>query len=244
LLLENKLMGKKYTHLFFDLDNTLWDFKTNSKYAMRATFTALSLGEYKIDFDRFFQIYSLHNANLWIAYRKRQVSKKDLIRQRFQLTFEACGIKDTDPLMANELYLQEMPRQSHLVEGAKEVLNQLRTKGYKLYIITNGFKEVQHAKLLKAGLDGYFEKLFISEEVKVPKPGWEIFEYAIKSSNAKKKSSLMIGDDWDVDICGALNFGIDAVYLAKDGSSSKMDLSAEKSDVRTIQHLNQLMDFL
>jgi putative hydrolase of the HAD superfamily len=82
-----------------------------------------------------------------------------------------------------------------------------------LFIITNGFREVQHKKLELSGLIPYFNKVFISEDVKAPKPSKEIFEYAIKSANARKKTSLMIGDDPDVDIMGALNFGIDAILF-------------------------------
>ena len=59
----------------------------------------------------------------------------------------------------------------------------------------------------------YFSRVYISEDIKAPKPGREIFEYAVKSSNARKKSSLVVGDDWESDIQGALNFGIDAVYF-------------------------------
>ena len=82
-----------------------------------------------------------------------------------------------------------------------------------LFVITNGFKEVQKDKLNNSGLLHYFSRVFISEDIKAPKPNIEIFEYAIKSSNARKKNSLVVGDDWESDITGALNFGIDAVYF-------------------------------
>ncbi|HYQ57985.1 MAG TPA: YjjG family noncanonical pyrimidine nucleotidase [Draconibacterium sp.] len=207
-------MKKKYTHLFFDLDNTLWDFNTNSRFAMWETFKVLELEKKGVNFDNYFDTYSKFNKKLWIAYRKKEVSKKELTRQRFQLTFNALGIEGIDPLEMNDLYLEEMPKQSHLIRGTKELLDYIRSKKYRLFIITNGFKEVQQKKLLRTGLTSYFEKVFISEEIKTPKPGREIFEHAVKSSNAPKKSSLMIGDDWDVDITGAMNYGIDAVYLS------------------------------
>jgi FMN phosphatase YigB (HAD superfamily) len=79
-------------------------------------------------------------------------------------------------------------------------------------IITNGFKEVQYEKIHKSELSKYFRKIFISEEIGAQKPGRKIFEHAIKSMNAPKKSTLMIGDSWEADIVGAMNFGIDQVY--------------------------------
>ena len=135
-----------------------------------------------------------------------------------------------------------MALQKHLVEGAMEVLDYLKSKNYRLFIITNGFKEVQHNKLYNTGLNTYFEKVFISEEVKTPKPGREIFEYAIKSANAKKKSSLMIGDDWDVDILGAINFGLDAVYYNKKCSFQKG--IEKKSKVFYISRIAELQQIL
>ncbi|WP_321342796.1 YjjG family noncanonical pyrimidine nucleotidase [uncultured Draconibacterium sp.] len=233
-------MRKKYTHLFFDLDNTLWDFKTNSKCAMQETFNILQLDKKGVAFDAFFDIYSRHNTNLWTAYRKKEVSKKELTRQRFQLTFDSLAINGVDALAMNELYLYEMPKQSHLIEGAKEILDYAKSKVYRLFIITNGFKEVQHAKLKRSGLDTYFEKVFISEEIKMPKPGREIFEHAIKSANAKKKSSVMIGDDWDVDICGATNFGIDAIYY----NHLKQPVPELKNTVQVIHSLSGLSSIL
>ncbi|WP_297096767.1 YjjG family noncanonical pyrimidine nucleotidase [uncultured Draconibacterium sp.] len=229
-------MRKKYTHLFFDLDNTLWDFKTNSMYAMQETFRLLNLEKKGVEFGHFFNTYSLHNDSLWAAYRKKEVTKKELTRQRFQLTFDSLEIDNVDALMMNDMYLKEMPKQSHLIDGAREILDYTKSKGYRLFIITNGFKEVQHEKLKQSGLQNYFEKVFISEEIKMPKPGREIFEHAIKSSNAKKKSSLMIGDDWEVDIRGALNFGIDAVYFNR----LKQPKSNSAGDVKIIDSLKEL----
>lgn len=206
-------MKKKYTHIFFDLDNTLWDFNRNSYFAMQSTFENYPVQCQGINFSTFFEVYSKHNHLLWSAYRKNKVSKKELIGKRFQQTFDELQIQGIDPVQMNFLYLQEMPKQNHLNDGVLEILYYLKSKRYRLYIITNGFKEVQHKKLESSGLSPFFEKIFTSEEIKTSKPDRGIFEYAIKSANAKKKSSLMVGDDWDVDVLGALNFGIDAVHF-------------------------------
>lgn len=240
-------INKKYTRIFFDLDNTLWDFEKNSKVAMESSFKYFKLKEQDVIFKDFFKIYSHHNKVLWAAYRKREVLKKDLIRQRFQLTFDELHINKLVPEEMNEHYLNEMPKQKLLNEGALEVLEFLKSKRYKLFIITNGFREVQHKKLQSSGLMPYFEKVFISEEIKTPKPGREIFEYAIKSANAKKSESLMIGDDWEVDILGASNFGIDSVYYSP-YKKTNSDLSHENNiascKTYKIINLKELKDLL
>lgn len=204
---------RKYTHLFFDLDNTLWDFNTNSYHAMKNAFARFERHLNETEFDHFFDAYYHNNRLLWDEYRKGNVIKKELVTLRFQKTFDELQIKGIDPLEMNDTYLEAMPLQTKLVAGAEPVLEYLKKRGYKLFVITNGFMQVQHKKLESAGIRNFFKKIFISEEIKSPKPAPEIFEHALKSANAPKTKSLMIGDDLESDIKGALNFGIDTVYL-------------------------------
>ena len=211
---------KKYTHLFFDLDNTIWDFNANSYDALEVALDRLELLDPIGSYDDFFKIYSDVNEKLWEQYRQGSMTKKVLSVQRFEESFEKHGT----PLLqggasVNETYLSEMPLQTRLVEGARELLDHLYGK-YEMSVITNGFKEVQHDKIQKSGLSKYFRKIFISEEIGAQKPDKLIFEHAVKSMNARKKESLMIGDSWDADIVGAMNFGIDQVYFAPNSEKS------------------------
>ena len=208
--------AKKYTHLFFDLDNTIWDFKNNSFEALQIALDKLGLLDSVGSYKAFFNIYSEVNERLWELYRQGSMNKKVLSIQRFEESFEINGT----PLckggaFVNEAYLAEMPLQTKLVDGARELLNYLHGR-YDMAIITNGFKEVQYDKILRSALSKYFRKIFISEEIGAQKPGRKIFEHAVKSMNAPKKTSLMIGDSWDADIIGAINFGIDQLYFSPD----------------------------
>ena len=204
---------QKYTHLFFDLDNTIWDFDSNSYEALYLALDKLHLLEMIAPYDTFYKIYSLENDKLWNLYRQGLMPKKVLRVQRFEASFERNGT----PLKigggdVNDAYLLEMVNQTKLIEGAREVLDYLHGR-YKIAIITNGFKEVQYDKIHKSMLSKYFSKVFISEEIGTPKPGKKIFEHALKSMNAPKKCTLMIGDSWEADILGAMNFGIDQIYF-------------------------------
>lgn len=208
------LMNKKYTHIFFDLDNTLWDFERNSRNAMYITFNQFKQNT-AVEFNLFFETYTKHNHDLWESYRNNEVGKKDLTRLRFQNTFTELEMKGVDADEMNLLYLTEMPKQKVLNEGVIDILDYLKKKQYQLNVITNGFKEVQYKKIETSGLRTYFDKIFISEEIKSKKPESKIFEHSIKSSNARKSKSIMIGDDWDVDILGAITYGIDAIHYQK-----------------------------
>lgn len=212
--------NQRYTHLFFDLDNTLWDFDRNAKLAMKATVVELKLNGQVPDFDEFYDYYDTINHQLWEAYRKQEVQKKELITRRFAETLSHFNILTVDPVAMNDRYLHHMAQQTTLVDGTTELLTTLKQKGYKLQIITNGFREVQLNKLANSEIAHFFDHVFISEDLSYPKPDIRVFQHAIRSSNARKDKSVMIGDNWETDILGARNFGIDQIYLSKDIKNS------------------------
>ncbi|MBN2635740.1 MAG: YjjG family noncanonical pyrimidine nucleotidase [Prolixibacteraceae bacterium] len=233
-------MNKKYTHIFFDLDNTLWDFEKNSKKAMEETFGFYELKN-QADFELFFKIYTKNNIELWNKYRNKELGKKELIVKRFKNTFSETSISGIDPEEMNNHYLKVMPKQKVLIDGAIDILEYLKKKNYQLSVITNGFREVQTEKIISSGLHSFFFKVFVSEDVKTPKPGREIFEYAMKSSNAKKSKCIMIGDDWEVDIIGALNVGFDAIHYRNHNNCNAInDLPRLTESVFEISKLKQL----
>lgn len=236
-----------YKHLFFDLDNTIWDFNLNSYYALREVYVRYSLPG--SDYDNFFMVYTRHNDNLWELYRKQSISKPELASSRFQLTFDELGITGLDAAVFNHEYLEHMPHQTRLCDGAMEVLEEL-SRRYQMHIITNGFVEVQYKKLENSKLRNFFKNIFISEEVKSPKPDPKIFHHALKSSNARRKESLMIGDSWEVDVLGAMDAGLDQVHytpeaVSADFSGEELDRIKKSSNVtKRILKLTELSDIL
>lgn len=168
-------------------------------------------------FEDFFLVYEQINDSLWEEYRQNKIEKSKLIIERFSQSFEKTGLRQMNWAELNELYLSNMAIQTELFPETIKTLTILKSKGHQMHIITNGFKEVQHLKLTNSGLAEFFTKIFISEEVKTNKPHRPIFEHAIKSTNAKKKKSIMIGDSWETDVEGALNFGMDQIMFLNNG---------------------------
>lgn len=208
---------RKYDHLFFDLDNTLWDFTTNSCLAMRQTLVQTELLPQLPSFESYFQVYEKINKSLWDDYHTKKITKQSLIVERFAQSFQEFDITNLDWNELNRLYLENMALQTGLFPEVRETLASLKARGYQMHIITNGFKEVQRAKLDNCGLSGFFSGVFISEEIQTTKPHREIFEHALKTTNAPKKKSMMIGDSWETDINGAFKFGMDQVMFLNFG---------------------------
>jgi len=239
-------MKKKYSHIFFDLDNTLWDFRKNSYFALEETFGNYFRENGQLTFEEFFEVYSEINHSLWKEYRNQQIQKNELVWLRFQKSFDKLNIEGMDAKETNKQYFEKMPFQTNLVEGTKEILQYLKLKGYQISIISNGFREVQFKKLENTGMLQYFDKVFLSEDLKIPKPAVEIFQYAIKSVNAKKSKSLMIGDDWETDIVGAMNMGIDAIYFNTEENMIKNNkyLTRHSNSVFFVEKLAHLKTYV
>jgi putative hydrolase of the HAD superfamily len=203
-----------YRHLFFDLDNTLWDFDANSKEVIEELFNEYELEEKcQTPFDAFIRCYYKINDDLWSQYKNNEITKEHLRSHRFHLTM--AHFKHVNQNLAIKIeneYIQRSPFRKNLIPGAKEIL-EILSKKYLLHIITNGFKEVQHIKLRECGIDKYFKEIIISEEIGYNKPSPEIFTFALRKANAVAKESIMIGDDEKADIEGAENKGIQAILF-------------------------------
>lgn len=205
---------QKFKHLFFDLDHTLWDFDANEKISLNQLFIKHKLDNHFDNFDEFFSIYQPINESLWSEYSKGLISKKNLTTERFHKSFCSKGLDNYDlAIEFGKEFITLNSSQTTLIPHTTELLEYLTKKRYSMYIITNGFIETQYKKLRASKLDKYFKKMYISEEVGSKKPHHSFFEYAIKSSNARKTESLVIGDNLEADIKGAINFGLSHVYF-------------------------------
>ncbi len=217
---------QKYTHLFFDLDHTLWDFETNSIQTLEELYQKYHLMDSFDNFNQFYSNYETYNEELWVLYREGKITKEKLNFERFFVPLSNAGIKDEHIAQnfAND-YITVSPTKTTLMPYTIEVLTQLK-KTHQLHIITNGFKKVQIQKLKTSNLNIFFKNIFISETIGASKPKTAFFEYAVKSSNAPKKKCLIIGDNLETDIDGAINFGLDYVYFNP----------AKKEHDRTLMH--------
>ena len=201
-------------HIFFDLDRTLWDFEKNSHTTLLQLINDFKLIEKGIDNpDSFIKKYKIHNEKLWELYRKDKIKKEELRGKRFQLALAEYDIDDSD--LAEQFglaYIQQSPLKTTLFAYTHEVLLYLKKK-YSLHIITNGFEEVQHIKLASSDLTQYFDVIVTSEQVGVKRPNAKIFEFALEQTKAKPDESIMIGDDFPVDVLGAEQIGMQGVYF-------------------------------
>lgn len=222
-------------HIYFDLDHTLWDFDKNSALTFEVIFKKEKV---EIDLNGFLDAYLPINENYWKLYRDNQISKESLRTGRLRDCFETMNMSVSPEVIENlsNSYIEFLPGFNNLLEDTLEVLQYLNPK-YQLHIITNGFEEIQHNKLVNARISEFFKTVTTSEEAGVKKPHPEIFIKAMRKSGATAAQSLMIGDSYEADIVGAQKVGMQSLFF---------DYYRKESFSQTprIQKLKQLMDCL
>lgn len=227
-----------YKHIFFDLDHTLWDFKTNATEALLELSDKHKLTQKGIDsVEKFIQDYIIINDILWEDYRKGFIQKEELRFERFRQALKKHNIEDTN--LCKQLsgdYVAVCPLKTNLFPNTIETLDYLKEK-YVLHIITNGFEEVQHIKLNNCNLTSYFSEVITSERAGYKKPDSRIFEYAITCAQTSASECLMIGDSLESDIIGARDANINQVYFNPEKTPHQEEVTHEISDLSELMKL-------
>ena len=208
----------RYTTLFIDLDNTLYDFSASSREAYCEVYALLDYDCYFPSFEAYINIYEKRNAELWMLYAEGRVTKEELNAERYLYPLRVAGVENAEAMARTYLAeaMKRLPTKGILRPYAKECLEYLRPR-YALYILSNGFAELQRRKMRSAGIDGYFDGIILSEDIHVNKPQRALFDYALTVADVRADEVLMIGDHFEVDIEGAHGAGWDQMFYNYQG---------------------------
>ena len=241
---DMQLSGKMrpYSDLFLDFDDTLYDTHGNAVIALHELFDLLHLERYFPQPEVFHDEYWKANIDLWTRYSKGEITRDYLIVERFRrpLSF-GQGLEPTEAycLEASDRFLDFCSSKPGLVEGAKELMDYLKARGYRMHMCSNGFHEVQYKKLRACGLYGYFDTIILSEDAGYNKPSPQYFDYAFRISGAPRETTLMIGDNFNTDILGAQQAGLATAYFNR-----YPDYPAPQPVDYEVTALSQLMEIL
>ena len=173
----------KYKDLFIDFDDTLYDTYGNSVIALQETYEAYGLARYFANPQIFYDAYWQTNINLWTQYSKGEITRDYLIVERFRRPLSVG-----EGLNVTDAYCLEM---------------------------SDCFldHEVQYKKLAACGLKDYFDTIILSEDAGVNKPSPQFFDFELQRAGAQRDTTLMIGDNLQTDIMGAMASGLDALFF-------------------------------
>ena len=248
---------KQYKAVFIDWDDTIGDFVGAAKRALQEMYDKYELSDYFASHEEFVSLYKPHNIELWDKYGKDLVTKEFLRVDRFlypllhgskiNVQGSLSVVQDSSILLdlralaeqMSEDFLHLTTKYFSLLPGAEELVRYLAKK-YPLTVVTNGFIEVQYEKFDKSGLRDCFSHIVLSEEVGCQKPNPRIYEEALRMNGVSAAETVMIGDSWNSDIQGAINAGIDQIWIRK----SKDPLPDGQSATYLVHTLSDVMEIL
>lgn len=224
--------------VWVDLDDTVWDFYANSWDSLGEIYYQEGLDAYFSSVDDWREKYFKCNHSLWPLYNEGKITKEYLQLERFRRVLDEAGYPQ-DQLVEkakalDPLYLSILGAKTRLIDGAREMLEYLKGKGYKIGLISNGFYEVQYRKMRSTNIEHFFDVVVLSDDIGVNKPDRRIFDYALKKAGATAETSLIVGDNPDTDIAGALAAGWKAVFFNPKGLTNVVEGAMEIHSLKEI----------
>lgn len=197
----------KYTTLLFDADQTLLDFHRSEHEAVTDCLEAFSVPVNNETIAKYSEI----NTMYWKMLERGEIEKNKLYSARWQTFAEHYGYK-IDAEKISQLYLERLSEKAYILDGAEALCEEL-SKHCRLYIITNGNKNVQNGRMGRLSISKLFLDRFVSEEIGFEKPSVEYFNIVkSKIPNFDPKTTLVIGDSLTSDIQGGINAGLDTCW--------------------------------
>lgn len=229
-------MGR-YKTILWDLDQTLLNFDLSMDYAIRAVFKRFGLA---IN-DAVVAQYDAINRSYWNRLEMGEITKEEVKTGRFRTLFKELDIYHISPEEMAVIYQEELGSIFFFMDGARELVTNLREMGYRQYVVTNGVNSTQASKMRLSGLDQIMDGVFVSELMGYPKPMKEYFDACFAAlPDVKREECILVGDSLTSDMRGANNAGITACWFNPEGRDKDIDV---KTDYE-IHRLDELLSIL
>jgi 2-haloacid dehalogenase len=202
-------METGYKAVFFDADDTLFDYPRAERAAIRACLHEFGL---RAGLPVVVEAYRRHNLDLWRAFERGEVDQATLRVERFRRLADELGIRDLPVEMVSTFYIEALSGQSHLYPGALPTVRRL-ARSYPLALITNGIASVQRRRFAASPITPFFRSVVISEEVGIAKPDSRIFAPALRATGVEACEVLYVGDSVTSDMAAARNAGMDFCWF-------------------------------
>ena len=205
--------------VLMDLDDTILDFKKAEARAL-----SRSLSELGVPHDKgVLEHYNVLNLQYWERLEDGELTREQVLLGRFvQLLSEMAS--DADPAALRDRYEYNLSQGHYFVEGAEELLGRLQPV-CRLFLVSNGTAVVQQGRLASAGISGFFEQIFISQDLGANKPEREYFDRCFaKIPDFDRSLCIIVGDSLTSDIRGGINAGIRTCWFNLRGKAPRADI--------------------
>ena len=223
-------------YLFFDIDDTLFDFKRSEKVALSRTLEAFGIEPS----DEMISLYSRINRSQWEALERGEVTREVILFRRYELFFRELGV-EADPKAAQKMYEKQLSQTYYYLPGAEALLEKLQGK-YKIFLASNGTAIVQDGRIALSGIAKYADDIFISEKIGYNKPRREFFDICFERIEGfDKEYAIMIGDSLSSDILGGINAGIKTCLYNPHNLPARDDIKPD-FEVKSLDEIPKLLE--
>lgn len=213
--------------ILFDFDDTLGD---REQYAYAAYAEAISLAA-----SSFSEIEQEAMVQSCMVHDQHGDVNKNYVASRIEQEF-GIDITPNNFECLNDWWQHNLGKYAVLFDGVEDVLKELKKRGYKLGIVTNGTSIAQNTKLDKVGIKSYFDTIVISGETPYKKPDVRIFELAANKLGVQTSECCMVGDIFAKDIVGSNRAGMESVWIWTHGDRNIT------CGIPHIKHVKELLD--
>ena len=229
------------TTILFDLDDTLFDHMGTARAALAAT-AARRPTLHGVPVETLYQLYSELLEELHPLVMTGRLSYLEARQQRFMRLLAPYEPTPTVAEVAQlaEQHYGQYQQLRRPVPGALALLQALKP-AYKIGIVTNNRTAEQQEKLRHLGMSHLVDALITSEDVGVLKPDPAIYAQALQRLGATPAETVMVGDNWQADVVGALAVGIRPVWLNRLGVVRPLPEVAELASLEPLAQVYQLL---
>ena len=209
-------------NVLLDADDTLFDFHLSEREALAAALRSFGVEPTP----QMIRRYSEINGECWKMLEQKQITRADLLVLRYERLFAEFGLM-LSPSAVSDRYAEELGMQCHLFEGAESLLRRL-SQNRRVYIASNGHRQVQRERIRRAGIGPYLSGIFISQELGADKPERAFFEACFaRIPDFRPEETVMVGDSLSSDIAGGRNAGIRTVWYNPGGLVPPPDMAPD-----------------
>lgn len=222
--------------VLLDIDDTLLDFGKAEAAAIRKTFNHVGIPVS----DELIRRYSEINDLQWKRLEKGELTREQVLVQRFDILFDELGLKiPSEMVQATYEYLLGVGH--YFIDGAEELLKALYGS-YELYIASNGTANVQERRIKSADIGKYFNGIFVSEHIGYDKPRKEFFDSCFAQiPDFDKEKAIIVGDRLSSDILGGINAGIKTCWFNRKNDAPDPEIPADY-EIHSLAELPALLE--
>ena len=206
-----------YKGIIFDLDDTLYDYNKTNKHATEIIIKYIieNNNTYK-NFEYILEVYN--NISNKLKYELKNTASSHNKSIYFKHLIEELKLSYSLFTKVNNLYWESFYSSMSCFEGVEEFLHWNKKNGIKIGILTDYETEYQIKKLEQMNLLKYVDCIVTSEEVGIEKPSVNMFSNILRKMDLSYNEVIMIGDNYDKDIKGALEVNIKGYWFNKNNS--------------------------